>query len=70
VRNDVEGDLLGELPGRRAVIDEDAFGLGPELVLPLLAGTRDGLIGFMATTSCAVEQLGLAMMFLRLFCAI
>jgi hypothetical protein len=45
VRDDVEGDLLGELPGRRLVVDEDALGLVVELVDAFLAGARDRLIG-------------------------
>ena len=45
VRNDVEGNLLGELHRRRRIGDEDALGLVPELVHGVLAGARDRLIG-------------------------
>ncbi len=45
MRNDVEGDLLGELARRCAVVDENALGLGPELVDAFLAGARHRLVG-------------------------
>jgi hypothetical protein len=76
--NDVEGDLLGELGGVLFLTrDVHALGLVPQLVHAVLAGAGHGLVGrdhhaldlravmqgFSATTICAVEQLGLAMMF-------
>ncbi len=43
--DDVEGDLLGELPGRRRIGDEDALGLVPQFIKAFLAGAGDGLVG-------------------------
>ena len=45
MRNDVEGDLLGEFFGLRRLGDENALGLVPQLVHGLLTGAGDGLIG-------------------------
>jgi hypothetical protein len=77
MRDHVEGDLLGELLGIRLIAHEDAAALLEQLVHAFLARARHRLIsgdddaldgggivqGLSVTTSCAVEQLGLAMMF-------
>ncbi len=45
MRNDVEGDALGELLRLDRISDEDGAGLGEELVHAFLAGAGHGLVG-------------------------